>query len=112
MGSGFLAARAGLGLLERAKRSAMTLIDRMTQWARFVFAVLVHRALLLQAARLAAVGVVNTFVVFGVFLLSNTSVTSSLVGANTCSWLVAVSGSYVMNSMITFAAESGRQLSA
>ena len=26
------------------------------------------------------------------------------------SWIVAVSGSYVMNSSITFAAESGRQL--
>jgi putative flippase GtrA len=30
--------------------------------------------------------------------------------ANVVAWLVAVSGSYVMNSFITFAAESGRRL--
>src|SRR5581483_5057012 len=34
----------------------------------------------------------------------------SLIAANTLSWVVAVSGSYIMNSSITFAAESGRQL--
>ncbi len=33
-----------------------------------------------------------------------------LVPANVLAWLVAVSGSYVMNCYITFAAESGRQL--
>jgi putative flippase GtrA len=33
-----------------------------------------------------------------------------LVVANLISWSVAVTGSYVMNSSITFAAESGRQL--
>ena len=33
-----------------------------------------------------------------------------LIPANVLAWLVAVSGSYVMNSFITFAAESGRQL--
>src|SRR5258708_5952332 len=33
-----------------------------------------------------------------------------LVPANLLAWLVAVSGSYVMNCFITFAAESGRQL--
>jgi putative flippase GtrA len=33
-----------------------------------------------------------------------------LVLANTTSWTVAVSGSYAMNSFITFAAESGRRL--
>jgi putative flippase GtrA len=33
-----------------------------------------------------------------------------LVAANVISWLVAVSGSYAMNSFITFAAESGRRL--
>jgi putative flippase GtrA len=32
------------------------------------------------------------------------------VVANLISWSVAVTGSYVMNSSITFAAESGRQL--
>jgi putative flippase GtrA len=33
-----------------------------------------------------------------------------LVTANVIAWLVAASGSYVMNSSITFAAESGRKL--
>ena len=33
-----------------------------------------------------------------------------IVVANTVAWVVAVSGSYVMNSTITFAAESGRRL--
>jgi putative flippase GtrA len=34
-----------------------------------------------------------------------------LIAANVLSWLVAVSCSYVMNSFITFAHESGRKLS-
>ncbi len=33
-----------------------------------------------------------------------------LIAANMTSWTVAVSGSYIMNSSITFAAESGRRL--
>jgi putative flippase GtrA len=33
-----------------------------------------------------------------------------LIASNVMSWLVAVSCSYVMNTHITFAAESGRQL--
>ena len=33
-----------------------------------------------------------------------------LIAANVTSWIVAVSGSYVLNSTITFAAESGRTL--
>jgi putative flippase GtrA len=33
-----------------------------------------------------------------------------LVAANTLSWMVAVSGSYLLNSIITFAAETGRKL--
>ena len=39
-----------------------------------------------------------------------TYLTSSLIAANLLSWGVAVTGSYVMNSFITFAVESGRQL--
>jgi putative flippase GtrA len=34
-----------------------------------------------------------------------------LIAANVMSWTVAVSGSYIMNSSITFATESGRKLS-
>ena len=91
------------------------------------------RALSLKAISFGLVGVVNTAVDYGVFLLARaafngssaalaafasvsdfchcgSAATVSLIAANTISWIVAVSGSYVMNSSITFAAESGRQL--
>ena len=35
---------------------------------------------------------------------------SAVIAANVVAWMVAVSGSYVMNSLVTFAAESGRKL--
>ncbi len=68
------------------------------------------RAVVLKMASFAAVGVVNTAVDASVFFLAYLFVTSSLIAANAIAWLVAVSGSYVLNSHITFAAESGRQL--
>jgi len=37
-------------------------------------------------------------------------VTSSLIVANVSAWLIAVSGSYVMNSFTTFSAETGGKL--
>src|SRR4030088_844759 len=76
------------------------------------FGALTNRGVWLQATRFAAVGVVNTLVDFCVFLLALAYLTNSLVVANVCSWLVAVTGSYVMNSFITFAVESGRRLRA
>ena len=33
-----------------------------------------------------------------------------LIAANTLSWMIAISNSYLLNSTITFAAESGRKL--
>ncbi len=92
-----------------------------------------NRALSLKAASFALIGVVNTAVDFGVFLLARSALEASsaalaafaalaggchcgtpqavlLIAANVMSWTVAVSGSYVMNSSITFAAESGRKL--
>ena len=77
---------------------------------KHLFATLGGRLFLGQAASFATIGVVNTLVDFGVFLLAITFLTSSLVTANVLSWTVAVTGSYVMNSFITFAAESGRRL--
>ncbi|MGB7035536.1 MAG: GtrA family protein [Xanthobacteraceae bacterium] len=91
------------------------------------------RAISLKAASFALVGVINTAVDYGVFLLARAAYqhlptalwlfgaaaadcrcgsprTMLLVAANVTSWTVAVSGSYIMNSSITFAAESGRQL--
>jgi len=92
-----------------------------------------NRALSLKAISFGLVGLVNTAVDYGVFLLARAAFDASpaalvafasaaafcecgnaaivsLIAANTVSWLVAVTGSYVMNSSITFAAESGRTL--
>ena len=79
-------------------------------------------ALMRKASTFAAIGVVNTAVDFGVFmaassvlgleLMAPASVERNvlLVIANVFAWMIAVSGSYVLNSFITFAAESGRKL--
>jgi putative flippase GtrA len=86
-----------------------------------------------KAIAFGLVGIVNTAIDYCVFLLARALLdrsslalgvfasvsdfcqcgnvaTVTLVAANTISWIVAVSGSYVMNSSITFAAESGRRL--
>jgi putative flippase GtrA len=91
------------------------------------------RAISLKAISFGLIGVVNTAVDYGVFLLARAGYehlpavlavfaslsdacrcgrpeTILLVAANVTSWLVAVTGSYIMNSSITFAAESGRKL--
>lgn len=93
-----------------------------------------NRALSLKALAFGLVGVVNTLVDYCVFLLARAALsrtpaalavfssvsdfchcgsptTISLIVANVISWTVAVSGSYIMNSSFTFAAESGRRLS-
>ncbi len=104
------------------------------QWAR---AKLVggwrNRTISMKAVAFGLIGVVNTAVDYGIFLLARAALSRSaaalsasawlanschcgssdtilLVAANTTSWFAAVSGSYVLNSSITFAAESGRQL--
>jgi len=81
----------------------------------------------------AIIGVLNTVVDYGIFLAARAAYmqmpvallafaslsgicrcgapdTLLLIAANVTSWIVAVSGSYVLNSTITFAAESGRKL--
>src|SRR2546423_6005372 len=92
-----------------------------------------ERAIALKAISFALVGVVNTLVDATIFFAGYTFLTSSpgagagieqlaaachcasvptltLIVANVFSWLIAITGSYAMNSFITFAAESGRQL--
>lgn len=92
------------------------------------------RTLSLKAISFALIGVVNTLVDYSVFLAARAAfshfsgaqalfetvsascgcadaTTVSLIAANMVSWTVAVTGSYIMNSSITFAAESGRKLS-
>jgi len=86
-----------------------------------------------KAISFALIGLINTGVDYAIFLLARAAFarlpaalalfaavatacrcggadTVLLVAANMTSWLVAVSGSYVLNSWITFAAESGRRL--
>ena len=71
-----------------------------------------ERAIVLKAMSFAAVGVVNSAVDFGVFSFAYYYLELPIVAANVMAWLVAVSGSYVMNSLTTFARESGRELRA
>ncbi len=73
-------------------------------------AVLARLAIIRKAGTFAVIGVVNTAVDFGVFATAYTVFGLPLVPANILSWMIAVSGSYVLNSSITFAAESGRKL--
>jgi putative flippase GtrA len=83
--------------------SRQTIISRFTQaWH--------ERAVVLKAASFAMVGVVNTVIDFGVFWTEVRYLGWALVPANVLSWLIAVSCSYVMNSLITFGPESGRVL--
>jgi putative flippase GtrA len=92
-----------------------------------------HLDMLRKAVSFALIGVINALIDTTVFLLAWSYINASpwalrpldafadachctshdsivLITANIMSWLVAVSGSYVMNSHITFAAESGRRL--
>jgi putative flippase GtrA len=79
------------------------LIDRLlTAWH--------ERAIVLKALSFAIVGVVNSAVDFGVFSFAYYYLAWPIITANVASWIVAVSGSYVMNSLTTFARESGREL--
>jgi len=68
------------------------------------------RAIVLKAACFAMIGVVNTGIDFGVFTFTYYYLDWPIILANPTAWLIAVSNSYTMNSMITFAAETGRRL--
>src|SRR5262244_4602452 len=63
-----------------------------------------------KAVSFGGVGVINTGVDFCIFWIAAQKFALPLVVANVISWTIAVSGSYVMNSMFPFAAESGRKL--
>ncbi len=69
-----------------------------------------ERAIALKAASFGLVGIVNSAIDFGVFSFCYYYIGLPLIAANTLAWVVAVTGSYVMNSTITFAAELGRRL--
>ena len=65
---------------------------------------------ILKMVGFAMIGVVNALVDFGVFAFAYKLLGMPLVPSNVVAWLVAVSGSYVMNTLITFRHESGRIL--
>jgi putative flippase GtrA len=69
-----------------------------------------ERALMLKALSFAVVGLVNSAVDFGVFSFAYYYLALPIIAANVAAWAVAVTGSYVMNSLTTFARESGRAL--
>ena len=71
-----------------------------------------ERAVALKAITFALVGVVNSAIDFGFFSAAYYYFGLSIIVSQLIAWTVAVSGSYVMNSKITFAAESGRKLGA
>ena len=80
-----------------------TLRARLTQAWR-------DRAVILKALSFATVGLINTAVDATIFFLMLAYATSSLIVANVMAWLIAVTGSYVMNSLTTFSAETKGRL--
>jgi putative flippase GtrA len=69
-----------------------------------------ERAFVLKAASFASVGFINSLIDFAVFWVAVQYFGMALIPANVLSWLVAITNSFVMNSFITFARESGRKL--
>jgi putative flippase GtrA len=69
-----------------------------------------ERAIAFKAISFGLVGLLNSAVDFAVFSFAYYYLALPILVANTMAWIVAVTGSYVMNSTITFAAESGRKL--
>ena len=94
----------------QASDDGLSARQRPSDMPRRILAALRRRRWMIKAMSFASIGVVNSIVDFSLFLLALRYLTSSLVVANIMAWCIAVSGSYVMNSFITFAAESGRQL--
>jgi putative flippase GtrA len=81
----------------------------MKVFFRRVFAALCPPTIL-KMISFAMVGGANALVDFGVFAFAYKLLGMPLVPSNVVAWLVAVSGSYVMNTLITFRRESGRIL--
>jgi putative flippase GtrA len=81
----------------------LTVIDRLAPaW--------IDRVVLAKAINFALVGLVNMVVDFSLFAIGYYVLGWPIIVANVVSWSIAVTGSYVMNSMTTFVAESGGQL--
>jgi putative flippase GtrA len=85
----------------------VSLYERARMW---VLAGWRNRAVSFKVVVYALVGVVNNVVDFIVFLAAHALLGLPLVAANALSWIVSISGSYMLNSTITFATETGRKL--
>lgn len=68
------------------------------------------RPFIAKMVSFALIGLGNTAVDLAAFSVAYSLIGLPLVPANVLAWLVAVSGSYVLNTMITFRAETGRVL--
>lgn len=64
-----------------------------------------------KATSFALIGLLNTGVDAGVFVLALQNLGASLIVANVLAWAVAVSFSYVLNARMTFSAETAGVLS-
>jgi putative flippase GtrA len=82
----------------------------MKLFMRLISLIPVSRALATKMATFATIGLGNTLIDLAVFTFAYKILELPLVFSNVLSWLIAVSGSYVMNSLIMFHAESGRRL--
>ncbi|KQY99897.1 hypothetical protein ASD45_03105 [Pseudolabrys sp. Root1462] len=69
-----------------------------------------ERAVAVKAISFALIGVVNSAIDFAVFSFAYYFLALPILVSNSMAWVVAVTASYVMNSTITFATESGRKL--
>jgi putative flippase GtrA len=124
-------ARPGGGGWNRRVRAVIPIERLKARFPRIAALVEPHFDVLRKAVSFALIGVINVGVDTSVFFLIYSNLhgaglrrldavaqwcactsgdTIALVTSNIIAWAVAVSGSYVMNSFVTFAAESGRQL--
>ena len=69
-----------------------------------------ERAILLKAVSFGLVGLVNLTIDFAVFSIGYFYFGLPIIAANVIAWIAGVTNSYVLNSLITFAAESGGRL--
>lgn len=88
----------------------MKLSPRIDNLLARVLPAWIDRVLFAKAVSFALIGCVNATVDFAVFSLGHLYFGLPIIPANLIAWCVAVSNSYVLNSTITFAAESGRRL--
>jgi putative flippase GtrA len=89
----------------------MRLLERLqSRFPRAANAVGSRVVLIRKAGTFAGIGFINAAIDFAVFWTAVQAFDMPKVPANVLAWLVAVSASYMMNSFITFAAESGRKL--